>query len=52
MEEIRKIIMTTSDASGENPENDTQQFAVCTVCGEPLEVVSGREMQVDYLDID
>lgn len=25
---------------------------ICPVCGEPLEVVSGREMQVDYLDID
>lgn len=24
----------------------------CPLCGQPLEVVSGREMQVDYLDID
>lgn len=25
---------------------------ICPHCGEPLEVVSGREMQVDYLDMD
>lgn len=25
---------------------------VCPFCGEPLEVISGREMQVDYLDIE
>lgn len=24
----------------------------CPFCGKPLEVVSGREMQVDYLDIE
>lgn len=25
---------------------------VCPLCGKPLEVISGREMQVDYLDIE
>ena len=25
---------------------------LCPVCDTPLEVISGREMQVDYLDID
>lgn len=37
MEEIRKIIMMTGDGSDENPENDDQQFAVCSVCGELLQ---------------
>jgi hydrogenase nickel incorporation protein HypA/HybF len=51
--EIESVPMVTRcGACGDSGETSQEVCLICTECGAPLEIVSGDEMQVEYIEID